>query len=201
MKIYIAGKISGLPYDEVRERFNGAEDLLIELGFEVLNPVKNGLDQDTSWNGHLRRDIELLLPCDAIYMMDNWVDSTVASIEYDIATRMNKDIWFESNVVHKDLVVLRIQNAIHEVTGLKFNQYVTKSRKRDGFYARMIFVYHCRMHKMKLTKIAEYVHRDHSTMLHLLKKYQDDFKYNPQFRDIATKVNNILNKTANNAQI
>lgn len=201
MKIYIAGKISGLPYDEVRERFNGAEDLLTKLGFEVLNPVKNCLDQDTSWNGHLCRGIELLLPCDAIYMMDNWVDSTGASIEYDIATRMNKDIWFESNVVHKDLVVLRIQNAIHEVTGLKFNQYVTKSRKRDGFYARMIFVYHCRMHKMKLTKIAEYVHRDHSTMLHLLKKYQDDFKYNPQFRDIAMKVNNILNKTANNAQI
>ena len=73
MKIYIAGKISGLPYDEVRERFNGAEDLLTELGFEVLNPVKNGLDQDTSWNRHLCRDIELLLPCDAIYMMDNWV--------------------------------------------------------------------------------------------------------------------------------
>ena len=195
MRIYISGKISGLPYDEVQERFSGAEDLLTELGFEVANHLKNGLDKDTSWNEHLCKDIEMLLSCDAIYMMDNWVDSTGASIEYDIAIRMGKDIWFESNVVRNNLFVLQIQNAIHEVTGLKFNEYITKSRKRDGFFARMIFVYHCRMHKMKLTKIAEYVHRDHSTMLHLLKKYQDDFKYNPQFREIATRVNNILNKT------
>lgn len=195
MKIYISGKISGLPYDEVQERFNSAEDLLNEIGFDVVNPLKNGLEQERSWNEHLCKDIEMLLPCDAIYMMDNWVDSTGASIEYDIAMRMKKDVWFESNVVRNNLVVLQIQNAIHEVTGLKFNEYITKSRKRDGFYARMIFVYHCRQHKMKLVKIAEYVHRDHSTMLHLLKKYQDDFTYNPQFRDIATKVNNILNRT------
>nr|DAW60341.1 MAG TPA: chromosomal replication initiator protein [Caudoviricetes sp.] len=48
---------------------------------------------------------------------------------------------------------------------------------------------------MKLTQIAKYVRRDHSSMLHLLRKYDDDFKYNPQFRDMATRVNNILNKT------
>lgn len=55
MRIYISGKISGLPYDEVQERFNGAEDLLTELGFEVANPLKNGLDKDNSWNEHLDR--------------------------------------------------------------------------------------------------------------------------------------------------
>ena len=90
--------------------------------------------------------------------------------------------------------VMRIQNAIHEVMGMKFSDYIGKSRKRDGFYARMIFVHHCRALKMKLTKIAQYVHRDHSSMLHILKKYGDDMRFNPQFRDIATKVNDILNR-------
>lgn len=195
MKIYVSGKISGLDFTDVQDKFDRAEALLTELGFEVVNPLKNGIDKDRSWNEHLCKDIEMLLPCDAIYMMDNWVDSLGSSIEYDISFRMGKDIWFESKVMTKDKEVLRIQNAIHEVTGLKFNEYVTKSRKRDGFFARMIFVYHCRQNKMKLTEIAKHVHRDHSSMLHLLRKYQDDFKYNPQFREIATKINNILNKT------
>lgn len=196
MKIYISGKITGLNLDEVRQRFDDAEALLLELGFDVVNPLKNGIADDAPWEKHLCKDIELLLPCDAIYMMDNWTDSTGASIEYDIALRMGKDIWFESNVLREDIVVMKIQNAIHEVTGLKFDEYITKSRKRDGFFARMIFVYHCRRHKMKLTKIAKYVRRDHSSMLHLLRKYDDDFKYSPKFREIAMRVDYILNNSS-----
>lgn len=199
MRIYISGKISGLPYKEVEARFDDAEALLSEIGFEVVNPLKNGLTPHEEWIKHLCKDIEMLHSCDAIYMMDNWTTSTRASIEYDIAIRTGKDIWFESNVVRENKEVLRIQNAIHEVTGMRFNQYITKSRKRDGVFARMIFVYHCRKRKMKLIQIAKYVHRDHSSMLHLLKKYDDDFKYNPQFREMATRVNNILNKTNESA--
>lgn len=202
MRIYISGKISGLPYKEAEQRFEDAEALLTELGFEVINPLKNGLAAHEEWIKHLCKDIELLHSCDAIYMMDNWVTSTRADIEHYIAVRTKKDILYESNVIVRtkdDEAILRIQNAIHEVTGLRFNQYITKSRKRDGVFARMIFVYHCRKRKMKLIQIAKYVHRDHSSMLHLLKKYDDDFKYNPQFREMATRVNNILNKTNESA--
>lgn len=199
MRIYISGKISGLPYNEVEERFDDAEKLLSDLGFEVVNPLKNGLATQEEWIKHLCKDIELLHSCDAIYMMNNWTESRGARHEYDFALAENKDIWFESNVVRQNKEVLRIQNAIHEVTGMRFNQYITKSRKRDGVFARMIFVYHCRKRKMKLTQIAKYVHRDHSSMLHLLRKYDDDFKYNPQFRDMATRVNNILNRTNESA--
>lgn len=201
MRIYISGKISGLPLNMVQERFDDAESLLSELGFDVVNPMKNGLDPNEKWIKHLCKDIELLDSCDAIYMMDNWVESRGARHEYNFAMIENKDIWFESNVISQDKEVLRIQNAIYEVTGMRFNDYITKSRKRDGVFARMVFVYHCRKRKMTLTKIAKYVHRDHSSLLHLLKKYDDDFKYNPQFRDIATKVNNILNKTNESARI
>ena len=42
MRIYISGKISGLPYKEAEQRFEDAEALLTELGFEVINPLKNG---------------------------------------------------------------------------------------------------------------------------------------------------------------
>lgn len=198
MKIYVSGKITGLDLSEARQRFDDAEALLSYIGFEVVNPTKNGIPAESSWKQHLVRDIELLMDCDAIYMMDGWTESVGAGIEYDIANRTGKDVWFASNILqdvnnHKD--VLRIQNAIHEVTGLKFGDYTTKSRKREGVYARMIFVHNCRQCKMTLTKIAKYVHRNHSTLLHLLKKYNDDFDFNPHFRDMATKVTNLLNRT------
>lgn len=198
MKIYISGKITGLPLKETRERFADAQSLLDGIGFEAVNPMKKSLPANATWEQHMVKDIELLFKCDAIYMMDNWIDSKGALIEYDIAKRLGLDIWFESNVRRDNDIVTRVQNAIHEVTGMQFNEYTTKSRKRDGFFARMLFVYHCRRNKMKLTQIAKYVHRDHSSMLHLLNKYEDDFKYNPQFREMATRVNNILNTTSAN---
>ena len=197
MKIYISGKITGLDYADVEAKFQDAQDLLSDIGFEVVNPLNNGLTKEHSWEQHMVKDFELLLPCDAIYMMDNWQDSIGARIEHRTAFEMNKDIWFESNVVSLEKTVLRIQNAVHEATGMKFNEYTTKSRKRDGFFARMLFVYHCRRNRMKLVEIAKYVHRDHSSMLHLLKKYEDEKKFNPNFRVLAEKVESILNKTIN----
>ena len=192
MKIYISGKITGLPLSEVRQRFADTAAFLDTIGFEAVNPLNNGLEEKADWKDHMAADIRMLLDCDAIYMMDNWMESRGASIEYDIANRLNMDVWFESTIRRENQAVLRIQNAIHEVTGLRLNQYATKSRKRSLFYARMLFVYHCRRLKMTLTQIAKHIHRDHSSMLHFLRKYDDDFNYNPQFRELADKVNQLL---------
>ena len=194
MKIYVSGKISGLPIEEAKQRFANSQALLESIGFDVVNPITMGLNKEATWEQHMVKDIELLFGCDAIYMMDNWTGSMGACIEYDIAFRLGKDIWFESSFARDNRNVMRIQNAIHEVMGLKFSDYIGKSRKRDGFYARMIFVHHCRAMKMKLTKIAQYVHRDHSSMLHILKKYGDEVKFNPAFRQMAERVDAILNK-------
>lgn len=195
MKIYISGKITGLPQQEAREKFANAQALLEEQGYETVNPMEKGMSDDAPWEQHMIKDIELLFTCDAIFMMDNWRDSKGAQIEYATAYYLGKDIRFQSRMNQESNEVFRIQNAIHEVTGMKFAEYITKSRKRDGFYARMLFVYHCRKAKMKLTQIAKFVHRDHTSMLHLLNKYEDDFRFNPQFRELATRVNDILSKT------
>ncbi|KAA6350926.1 Chromosomal replication initiator protein DnaA [termite gut metagenome] len=193
MRIYISGKITGLPWQEVKDKFQAAQDLLEELGFEATNPLNNGLSFNDDWKKHIVCDIGNLLSCEAVYLLDNWMDSTGAGIEYDIALRMKMDIWFESAIVRNQNIVLRIQNAIHEVTGMTLREYTTKSRQRDAFFARMIFAYHCRKHNMKLTDIATHVHRDRSSMIHLFKKYDDETKYNPSFRVLAERVNDRLN--------
>jgi hypothetical protein len=195
MRIYISGRITGLSLQEVKEKFQSAQDLLEDLGFEVVNPLNNGLILNDDWRKQMICDIENLLPCNAIYLLDNWMDSVGASIEYDMALRMKMDILFESCMVRNQNTILKIQNAIHEVTGMTFGEYTTKSRQRDSFFARMIFVHHCRRNKMKLADIATYVHRDHSSILHLLKKYDDETKYNPYFKVWAERVDDMLNKT------
>lgn len=207
MKIYISGKITGLPLSEARQRFEDAAVFLAEIGFDPVNPLNNGLESSATWKEHMVADIRLLLDCDAIFMMDGWMESKGASIEYDIAQRMEKHIWFESQDSKiwqeigcwvelkggKNNKVQRIAYAINKVMNLLPWQYEARRGKRNKVFARMFFVYHCRRLKMTLKQITKYINRDHTLILYLLRKYEDDFNYNPQFRELAEKVNNLLN--------
>lgn len=85
MKVYISGPISGIPYEEVEKAFNEAEVMLQERGYEVVNPLKNGLPRESTWFQHMRADLKLLLDCDVIYMLDGWNNSKGAQIELKIA--------------------------------------------------------------------------------------------------------------------
>ena len=199
MKIYISGKISGLPFPEVKVKFQEVQDFLEDLGFDVVNPTKNGLTESHAWEQHIVRDVELLLPCEAIYMFDGWQNSVGACIEYDIAVRTGKEIWFESDVIRNNSLISNIQQAIHEATGLQFKEYANASRKREKFFARMLFAYHCNRHKIKHIDIAKHIRHDRTLILYLLKKYVDETKYNPAFRELAQSVDNILNKANNEA--
>ena len=194
MKVYISGQISGLDPFEAESRFDKAEEFLQGIGIDVVNPWDNGLPEESTWIQHLCKDLEMLHECSHIYMMDGWQLSRGACIEYDFAIRTGKTVLFESGIVRNRGIILRIENAIHEVTGLTLREYSERSRKRDAFFARMLFVYHCRREKMKLVDIARYVNRDQSSMLHVLNKYNDEVKYNPFFRDIANRVSLLINK-------
>ena len=85
MKVYISGPISGLPLETVYNNFTNAEVRLLEQGYEVVNPLNNGLPRESTWNEHMRADLKLLLDCDAIYMLNGWEYSKGASLEYDLA--------------------------------------------------------------------------------------------------------------------
>lgn len=88
MKIYISGKISGLPFSEVEKTFKNTEARLKKLGFEVVNPIKKNISTNASWTEHMRMDIKLLMDCDTIYMQRNYKHSKGAMIEYSLAKRL-----------------------------------------------------------------------------------------------------------------
>ncbi len=105
MKIYIAGKISGLDYAEALAKFDKAETTLRMLGYDPVNPMKeNGLDGDGNehpWAEYMRRDIPHLLACDAIYLQADWTDSQGARLEHHIATELGMKIVYEDRAEFK----------------------------------------------------------------------------------------------------
>lgn len=60
-KIYISGQISGQPIEEVADKFEAAETMLKAQGYEVVNPLKNGIPANASWEVHVAMDVLLYL--------------------------------------------------------------------------------------------------------------------------------------------
>lgn len=90
-KIYIAGKVSGLPYDVSYRNFMLAEIKLINRG-ETVNPMRI-CKAHWSW---LRCMIvcvwNLTMKCDRIYLLNNWHKSKGARIEVWFAILVKKEI-------------------------------------------------------------------------------------------------------------
>jgi hypothetical protein len=96
MKIYISGKITGLPMNKVVEKFNNCAKILLNDGFEPVNPIEvSPYSEEKTWEDYMVSDIEALFKCEAIYMLKDWGQSKGARIEYQIAKEMGIPIYFE----------------------------------------------------------------------------------------------------------
>ena len=123
MKVYISGPITGFLKDEVITAFSSAETKLKEKGCIPVNPLNNGLPWNSSWEDHMKRDIQLLLDCDAIYLLDNYKQSKGALLELHIAeelglTIMSENI-FDSDTSLEDIIELPSRTLKNECTPYK----------------------------------------------------------------------------------
>lgn len=84
-KIYIAGKVTGLPETDVRTKFNGAAVLLQELGFQPVNPIEEVNDFNTPWDTAMKICISSMIGCDAVVLLPCWQESKGAKIERQLA--------------------------------------------------------------------------------------------------------------------
>jgi len=89
MKIYISGKISGLPANEFANNFNKARLFLrdnYDWGCEIINPLDiNPFLGVKSWFCYMTSDLLALRKCTHIALQKNWVDSKGACVEYFFA--------------------------------------------------------------------------------------------------------------------
>ena len=82
MKIYIAGPMTGLP-DYNRAAFYLASDNLKEQGHSPKHTawMVDGLDR----TDYMRNSIQLMLTCEAIYLLSGWENSLGSKVEKSIA--------------------------------------------------------------------------------------------------------------------
>lgn len=84
-RVYIAGKITGLPQEFVQKKFKEAQETLTKLGFIVYNPVNLVNDFSTPWNIAMKICISTLIDCDAMVLLPCWQNSKGAKIERQLA--------------------------------------------------------------------------------------------------------------------
>lgn len=93
MKLDLAGPMTGLPENN-RPAFRRGADKLRGEGYEVVNPAE--LDEvvgsDLSWEWYMKRDIELLVNCDGVAVLDGWLNSRGACLEVHIARSLSMPI-------------------------------------------------------------------------------------------------------------
>lgn len=99
-KIYIAGKVTGEPLKECKEKFLKAEFLLKRKGNSVVNPMRL-CSVDSNWKAAMKICIKNLIDCDEIYMLTDWKKSKGARIEHFIAIVIGLKIFYESKGVYR----------------------------------------------------------------------------------------------------
>lgn len=91
-KIYIAGKVSGLPYHKVSMKFGAHEVELKRQGHEPIVPL-NLVDRHAdNWETCMRKCIAALVTCDEIHMLPDWNQSPGARIEWRLANDLGMPI-------------------------------------------------------------------------------------------------------------
>lgn len=85
IKIYIAGKVTGLPIDEVTAKFKAAQNEIEAKGFIAVNPIELVNDWKATWYQAMRICIKELMNCDDVYLLPDYSNSPGAQIELSLA--------------------------------------------------------------------------------------------------------------------
>jgi hypothetical protein len=191
-KVYISGKISDLDTTEAIRNFKHSESIITSIGMNPVNPMKNGLPVEAEWHEHMGIDIKMLLECDAILMQPNWNESKGARIEKCIAKEFNMIIFYEEEIDYNNCMVERVKDAIEEVIGYKYAEYSVNCRKREVFYSRLLFTYHCSKLGIENKELSKMVNKPDGTVRRYLRMFSDEIQYNKEFRLLSEKISEKL---------
>jgi hypothetical protein len=92
---YISGAISSDP--NYKAKFADAETVLMNLGFDVLNPTC--VPALLSYEQHMQIDLIFVDACDVVVLLPDWRYSDGAQVEVDHAKKLGKQIIFYENIL------------------------------------------------------------------------------------------------------
>lgn len=78
---------------------------------------------------------------------------------------------------------------VYDVCGaIVGNNFRNKSKQRIYLFPRMIVAYHLRTQGWTVSDIGFMLNRNHSTISYYLKKYDDEYRFNEDFRNLADEI-------------
>ena len=96
-KCYIAGKITGT--NDFKERFKDAEWEVTLMGMIAVNPTTLPHNHDKEWQSYMKECIAELVKCDAVYMLQGWLNSDGARLERSIADSLRMEVYLEGSIL------------------------------------------------------------------------------------------------------
>lgn len=95
LNCYIAGKIGDLTEQEYTNNFQKAAEEVKSLGYEPFSPLDLPHNHDRTWKSYMIEDIRLMMGCDAVYALKNWVHSPGARIEIGLAVQLGIKVIYQ----------------------------------------------------------------------------------------------------------
>ena len=95
MKIYIAGKITGLAPEDIRRKFRTAATRLTKQGHTVFEPSVLPPYDNVSHEDYMHICYAMIDICEAVYVLADWQTSKGARLEVQYASDWRKKIIYE----------------------------------------------------------------------------------------------------------
>lgn len=94
-KIYLAGKITGLPVEDYTANFNYWKGHFQKLGFKVISPIDLPHKHADMWQEYMKEDIAAMVKCKYLFAMVGWQNSKGAKIEVELARALKINIYYQ----------------------------------------------------------------------------------------------------------
>lgn len=116
MKVFISGPMTGIEGYNF-PKFNRYETILTEKGYEVVNPVhickkykeKEVLASTKVFNQMVNEELQELVKCDAIFLLDGWNESEGSKLELENALMHDLKIITEEDILQRNKELEKIR--------------------------------------------------------------------------------------------
>ena len=112
MKIVISGKITGLPREEVVEKFAKAQAELEALGYTVLNPTILP-PEGFKHSDYMHICKAMIDVCEVVFILQDWMASKGAKMENSYAIQAGKQMMYYPDLVRVQMANARQRTVTH----------------------------------------------------------------------------------------
>lgn len=129
-------------------------------------------------DGNIIHKFSLVEQSDAMYLSTGWTKLTNNILEQKIATVLNKEIYQQEDFNFMDMLDV----AILDVFDMGLDMIVKYDKRSKTTNIRTMYVGLARQKGVSMSLVSDKIQRHTTEIMHLEKKHEDFYKYDPEYR-------------------